>query len=131
MDPEQVIRECVFRFTRSGGKGGQHVNKVSTKVELYFYVEGSMAFGPEEKVRLLKKLGPKISEVGQLKITCEETRSQKKNKEIATEKLLEVLAKGLQKPKARKPTKPRAAAKEKRLESKKRRSEIKKNRRIL
>lgn len=128
MDADLVCKELLVKFTRSGGKGGQHVNKVSTKVELYFHLENSQAFTPEEKERLRERLGKKISAEGFIKVTCEETRSQQKNKEIAEKKLVAMLGKALIKEKPRKPAKITAAMKRKRLEEKKKRSELKKNR---
>lgn len=128
MDEEVILKECEFRFTRSGGKGGQHVNKVSTKVELIFSLSNSAAFTEEENKILNKKLHNRITEEGLLILTCEETRSQGKNKEIVIKKFINLLKKSLIKPKPRKATKPTKASKEKRIDTKKRRSEIKKNR---
>lgn len=128
MDPVLAIQECYFRFSRSGGKGGQHVNKVSSKAELLFSLNNSAAFTDEEKSLLYKKLHKRLTEEGLLIITCEETRSQRKNKEIAIEKFTDLLKKSLVKPKPRKATKPTKASREKRIDNKKRRSEIKKNR---
>ena len=104
---------------RSSGAGGQHVNKVSSKVELTFDLGNSMALTDIEKNRLLKKLSSKLSKENILLLQCEETRSQHKNKELVIKKFLETLEANLVVPKRRRKTKPTRSAIEKRLKSKK------------
>ncbi len=120
MNREGIIQELKFKAVRSSGAGGQHVNKVSSKVELTFDLESSMALTDLEKNRLLKKLSSKLSKDNVLLMHCEETRSQHKNKELIIKKFLETLEANLVVPKRRKKTKPTRSAIEKRLMGKKR-----------
>lgn len=120
MNREGIIQELKFKAVRSSGAGGQHVNKVSSKVELTFDLENSMALTDFEKNRLLKKLSPKLSKENMLLMQCEETRSQHKNKELVIKKFLETLEANLVVPKRRRKTKPTRSAIEKRLKGKKR-----------
>ncbi|MCD4790284.1 MAG: aminoacyl-tRNA hydrolase [Bacteroidales bacterium] len=108
----------MFTSSRSSGPGGQHVNKVSTKVELRFHIPNSGLLNDEEKDILLIKLKNKINSEGELIIVSQDERSQLKNKEKVIEKFYELLQKALIPPKKRKPTKPTQASKEKRLEKK-------------
>ncbi|MEZ4971340.1 MAG: alternative ribosome rescue aminoacyl-tRNA hydrolase ArfB [Flavobacteriaceae bacterium] len=119
MNREDIIRELKFKAVRSSGAGGQHVNKVSSKIELTFDIESSMALTDLEKNRLLKKLSSKLNKENILLMQCEETRSQHKNKELVIKKFLETLETNLVVPKRRKKTKPTRSAIEKRLKSKK------------
>ncbi|GBF17938.1 MULTISPECIES: alternative ribosome rescue aminoacyl-tRNA hydrolase ArfB [Arenibacter] len=119
MNREGIIQELKFKAVRSSGAGGQHVNKVSSKVELTFDLENSMALTDLEKNRLLKKLSSKLSKENILLLQCEETRSQHKNKELVIKKLLETLEANLVVPKRRRKTKPTRSAIEKRLKGKK------------
>ena len=119
MNREGIIQELKFKAVRSSGAGGQHVNKVSSKVELTFDLESSMALTDLEKNRLLKKLSSKLSKDNVLLMHCEETRSQHKNKELIIKKFLETLEANLVVPKRRKKTKPTRSAIEKRLMGKK------------
>lgn len=123
--------EFTFTASRSSGPGGQHVNKVSTKVELRFNVIESAILTAEEKEIILSKLANKINSVGELILVAQSDRSQLKNKENAIEKFYALLAKALTPVKKRKPTKPSRAAKEKRLEKKQARSEQKERRKKL
>ncbi|CAG0968797.1 MAG: aminoacyl-tRNA hydrolase [Bacteroidetes bacterium] len=118
--------ELRFKTSRSAGKGGQHVNKTSTKVELFFDIKNSELLSEEDKIRIEKKLSNRITSEGVLVMKCEETRSQLTNKKILINRFLELVENALLKPKKRKPTKPSIAAKENRIKKKKERGEIKK-----
>ncbi|MEP6611498.1 MAG: alternative ribosome rescue aminoacyl-tRNA hydrolase ArfB [Mucilaginibacter sp.] len=115
----ELQKETSYKASRSGGKGGQNVNKVSSKVELLFSVDNSALFTDEEKAMLNDKLQNRLNKDGLVQIICDEERSQYLNKEKAIERLIVLLTKALHKPKARKPTKVSKAAKAARLESKK------------
>jgi len=108
-------KELKFRTSRSGGKGGQHVNKVSTKVELIFNVRNSRILDLEEKLMIKERLGHKISSEGNLRIVAELYRSQLKNKEVSIERFYKMIAKALKRPKYRKPTEPTKASVDRRF----------------
>lgn len=110
--------ELTFSASRSSGPGGQHVNKVSTRVELRFNVTDSLLLSPEEKEVILEKLAKRINQKGELVLVSQTERSQRKNKEKVTFKFYILLRKVLTPKKKRKPTKPTPEAKEKRLERK-------------
>ncbi|PIS35425.1 MAG: aminoacyl-tRNA hydrolase [Parcubacteria group bacterium CG08_land_8_20_14_0_20_38_56] len=120
--PEKEISEA---FSRSSGKGGQNVNKVSTKVELRWNVDASAVFSEEEKGEIKNFLKNRLTKKGDLIITSQKERTQFQNREIAQARLNELVAQALKPEKERTPTKPTIASKEKRLEEKKRRSEKK------
>ena len=128
MDKIQVEKELVFKAVRSSGAGGQHVNKVSTNVILIFDVANSKALSDEEKELLLSKLAKRLNRKQELIVRAADSRSQSKNREIATKKLLNILEEGLKKQKPRKKTKPSPGSKEKRLKEKRQRSEKKSTR---
>lgn len=111
--------EFEFITSRSSGPGGQSVNKVSSKVELRFHIENSQLLSVEQKIILKEKCYAKITLDGFLRIVSQTERSQLKNKENCIKKFYALLEKCFQKKKKRKPTKPSAEAKEKRLETKK------------
>lgn len=127
----ELIKECVFKTARSGGKGGQNVNKVETKVELWFDIRQSAALSDEEKERLLLKLASKLDKDGQLHLQEQTDRTQLKNKELLKIKFYKLIVSGLKVAKARKPTKVSRAAKARRLDSKRAKSEIKESRRKI
>ncbi len=111
-------KETTYKASRSGGKGGQNVNKVSSKVELLFSVVNSTLFTDEEKELLNNKLQSRFNKDGLVQVICDEERSQYLNKEKALERLFLLLIRALHKPKIRKATKVSKAAKAARLESK-------------
>ncbi len=123
--------EFVFQTSRSGGPGGQNVNKVSSKVELRFNIETSALLTEEEKGIILIKLANKINKVGELVIVSQTDRSQLKNKEKVIEKFYLLLEKALTPRKKRLRTKPTKASIEKRLESKRVQAKIKEGRREI
>ncbi|MGG7036296.1 MAG: alternative ribosome rescue aminoacyl-tRNA hydrolase ArfB [Flavobacterium sp.] len=129
MNSDKIISELQFKAVRSSGAGGQNVNKVSSKVVLTFDLNKSEALSEEEKLLISTKLAVKLSSENLLILTCDEDRSQLKNKKIVTERFLEVIKKALIVPKKRKVTKIPKAAIRKRLKNKKNLSEIKQNRR--
>src|SRR5438552_18445655 len=115
--------EIELRFSRSSGPGGQHAQKSDTRVEATFDVEGSPSLTEAQKRRVLARAGPVIRAVAQ------DERSQWRNRELATERLVEALREALRVPRTRRPTKPSKAAIDRRLEAKRRRSEVKRRRR--
>jgi ribosome-associated protein len=117
--------EIELRFSRSSGPGGQHAQKSDTRVEASFDVEASQALTEAQKRRVLAKAGPVLRAVAQ------DERSQWRNRELATERLVESLREALRVPRRRRPTRPSKAAVERRLEQKRRRSEVKRRRRGL
>lgn len=128
MDKEQLLQELRFKAVRSSGAGGQHVNKVSTKMELAFDAFSSQALSAIEKERIYLKLGNRLTKEKILLLQCDESRSQHKNKELAKQRLLDLLGKALAVPKKRKKTKPSRSAIEKRLKSKLKKAQKKANR---
>ena len=117
-------REMEEQFVRASGPGGQNVNKVTTAVELRFDI-GRSSLPAEVKQRLIKLAGKRVTAGGVLLIDSREHRTQSQNREAARERLLALLQQAARRPKTRRPTKPRAGAREKRLASKKIRSDVK------
>ena len=128
---EELHRELNFKTSRSSGPGGQHVNKVESRVELLFDVENSEFLEKDQKVVVFEKLRNRISNEGMLRLQCDETRSQVKNKEIVVERFLQLIKEALKPKKERKPTKPGKASREKRLRNKKKLAEKKEYRKPL
>jgi ribosome-associated protein len=117
------VAEIDFRFSRSSGPGGQHANRSETRVEARLDVESSRALTDAQKRRVVARAGPTIRAVAQ------DERSQWRNRELATERIVEQLREALKVERRRKPTKPSAASRERRLEDKRRRSQTKRMRR--
>ncbi|MBL0340755.1 MAG: aminoacyl-tRNA hydrolase [Bacteroidetes bacterium] len=127
-NPELLLNEVTFKATTSGGKGGQNVNKVATKVELYFNVSASKILDEEQKEILLLKLESRITDSGVFRLTSSEKRTQLENKDGVKKKFINLINKSLAKPKPRKKTKPSKASSEERIKEKKLTGEKKKSR---
>jgi len=123
LDEALIRSEVAFRFSRSSGPGGQHAQKSSTRVEALFDVEGSAGLTEAERRRVLERLGPVVRAVAQ------DERSQLRNRELATERILEQLREAARVHRARRVTQPTAAARERRLDEKRRQSRTKRLRR--
>jgi ribosome-associated protein len=120
--------ELTFTASRSGGPGGQHVNKVSSKVVLWFDLAKSPSLSPEDKELIASRLGSRIDKDGVLRVVSQSTRSQLSNRELAIERFVELLQSALKQLPPRKKTRVSKAAKERRLEEKKQRSSLKRER---
>jgi len=115
-----IIRtEITYKAVRSSGAGGQHVNKVASKIMAFFDLANSQGLTEHEKSTLLKKLAKRLTKEGVLQINAEESRSQFRNKALATERLLNLLTENLVRPKIRKATKPSKGSKLRKQKSKK------------
>lgn len=123
MDVESIRSEIAFRFSRSSGPGGQHAQKSSTRAEALFDVEASAALSEAEKRRVLERLGPVVRAVAQ------DERSQLRNRELASDRILEQLREATRVRRKRRPTTPSPASVERRLDEKRRRSATKRLRR--
>lgn len=126
---EIPLSELAFEFSTSGGPGGQHANRASTRVNLLFDIANSAALDEITRARLLEKLANRLTKAGILRINVQDTRSQQKNREIALSRLLIILDEAMKDPPKRRKTKPSSATIAKRLADKKKRSQRKKERR--
>jgi ribosome-associated protein len=131
INPDIAIdeRDLGFDFIRSSGPGGQNVNKVATAVRLRFDVRGSAALPEEVRDRLIPLAGRRLGEDGVLTIHARSRRTQDANRRDAIERLVELIRRACEPPKPRRPTKPTAASRKRRLEAKRRRGETKQGRR--
>jgi len=126
LNPDKLLAECKYTTSRSSGAGGQHVNKVETRVTIFFNIKESNVLSDEQKELLLNKLKPDKN--GVISLNSQKYKSQLKNKQDAGDKLIDLIEKALIVPKKRKKTKVSMEAKLKRLNEKKRKSDLKKNR---
>ena len=117
------LSELTWRFTTSGGPGGQHANKTSTRAEVRFDVESSPSLGPRQRSRLLERLGPTI------RATAGEERSQSRNRDLALSRLAARIKAALRVQRPRRPTRPTRSSRQRRLDQKRRTGERKQNRR--
>ena len=121
MNVEKILKEISYTAVRSGGPGGQHANKVSSKVVLLFDIPDSDSLSEAQKERLAQKLSARLNSREQLILTCDESRSQHKNKEIVTNRFITLLQDTLKKQKRRVPTRVSKGEKAGRMEAKKKR----------
>jgi len=141
--PENVARELLitetvriplaelhYQFVRSSGPGGQHVNRSATQVELTFDVAGSPSLDDAQKSRVIAALKSYVDKAGVLHLASQASRSQLYNREDVTMRFAELMRRALRIPKKRRPTRPTAGSKERRLESKRRRSRVKRERKF-
>jgi ribosome-associated protein len=122
-------REIEERFVRASGPGGQNVNKLSSAVQLRFDVRGSPSLPADVRDRLERLAGARLTRDGVLVMTAQRHRTQARNREDALDRLVELIRSAAAAPRRRRPTKPTKASRERRIESKKRRSGVKKQRR--
>ena len=125
MDKAILVKELSFKTARSSGAGGQHVNKVSSKVILSFDLENSEGLNTREKRLLKKVLSSRLTSESILNLSCEESKSQHQNKDLVIKRFFSILKKGLIVPKRRIATKPTKASKRRNLDEKKRRGQTK------
>lgn len=117
------MAELTWRFSRSGGPGGQHANTADTRVEVVFDIAGSPSLGPRQRARLLERLGPEV------RVVASDERSQARNRELAAQRLAERLAEALKVVRPRRATRPTRSSVERRLAGKRRQSDRKAARR--
>lgn len=118
MNIEALISELTFKAVRSSGPGGQNVNKVASKIEMYFDLPNSFVLSEDQKQILLQKLQNRLTKEGILILQCDESRSQHKNKSLVIDRFISLIETSLKQPKKRKPTKIPKAVIKKRLKSK-------------
>lgn len=121
--------ELDVRVSRASGAGGQHVNKTSSRVEIFWNIRGSRALSEEQRSRLAEKLASKLTTEGSIRVVASDMRSQSRNRDLAEERLADLVRRALTIPRKRRATKPTRASKEARLQSKKRHSTKKRDRR--
>ena len=121
-------RELQVQVSTSGGPGGQHANKTSTRVSLRWNIVQSQVLATWQRNLLLEKLGSRLTNAGELIIHADDSRSQSMNHQRARERLTELVQKSLTRPKSRKPTRPSRSAKKRRMDNKKRRGDVKRSR---
>jgi ribosome-associated protein len=121
--------ELTVRATRAGGPGGQHVNTSSTRIEVVWNIDRSAALTEAERARLREKLASRIDAEGNLRVVAADSRSQKRNRDLAEARLAEIVRRALVVPKRRRPTRPTKSSVEARLNEKRRRSSTKQDRR--
>ena len=120
--------ELDVRVSRASGAGGQHVNKTSSRVEIFWNIQGSRALSEGQRARLLDRLASRLTTEGSVRVVASDMRSQSRNRNLAEERLAELVRRALVIPKKRRPTRPTKASKEARLDKKKRRSHTKRER---
>jgi len=120
--------ELVFKFSRSGGPGGQNVNKLNTRATLFFDVANTKSLSDEQKKRILRRLATRADKNGVIRVVSQKYRTQKANRRVAIERLVELLRGAIKRKAVRKKTKVPEWAKQKRLEEKKQRSMLKQQR---
>jgi ribosome-associated protein len=120
--------ELDVRVSRASGAGGQHVNKTSSRVEIFWNIPSSRALTDEQRARLLDKLSSRLTTEGSIRVVASDMRSQSRNRDFAEERLADLVRRALVVPRKRRPTRPTRAAKEARLDSKKRHSNKKRKR---
>jgi len=127
---EVPLSELRLKFSRSGGPGGQHVNRSATRVELLFDVAGSPSLSDDQRRRVLSRLGTYLSKDGMLRLVCQTHRSQKQNRDEVLGRFAALMRAALAPRRARRPTRPTAASRERRLAAKRHRSRLKRLRRF-
>lgn len=130
MNTDALQKEIKYRTSRSSGAGGQHVNKVETRVEAIFNLDSSIHFTDDQKETIRFRLGKRINSKGELVVSSAAKKSQLQNKNTATERLIRLLLTSLEKQKIRKPTNIPASSERKRLKKKKVKSETKARRKF-
>ena len=120
--------ELEFKYTRSSGPGGQNVNKLNTRVELFFDVQRCTSLNDDQKQRIMNRLATRISKQGVLRLVSQKYRTQQGNRDAVVQRLVELIQGALQQQRKRKPTKVPYGVKQKRLDEKKKRSQIKRQR---
>ena len=126
--PEIPEAELRFSYSRSSGPGGQHVNRVETRVTLHFDLAGSPSLTDEEKRLVRARLGSRINKDGELRVVAQRHRSREANRRAAVERFAELLAEALHRDAPRRPTRPSGTARRRRVDTKRRRGQVKRGR---